>query len=244
VTAIEIVGHRGAAGEAPENTLAGFAHARSIGVAGVEFDVRLSGDSQLVVIHDATVDRTTYSSGTVAELDAAEMAAMDARRTCPSWPEPTGIPTLSEALDIISSFEAVQFEIKSDAAERLERVAEGLVTEIRARSLERQASVTSFDPVAIELVRRIAPDLSCAFISRPTDPEAVETALRLGCTQLNLHLYRETSADLVRSAHDAGLRVGGGPCDTIEDLECAIAWSMDSVTSDNPSLLLKHLATA
>lgn len=239
----QIVGHRGAKGEAPENTVAGFAYARALGLSGVEFDVRLSRDNTLVVIHDNTVDRTTNASGPVADFTAAELAALDARGTCPEWPEPVGVPTLAEALDVIAAFETVQFEIKSDTSERLEAIADGVLREIRERSLERQSIVTSFDPVAIEIIQRLTPDQTRAFIGRPDDPKIVETALRLGCTQANLHQFRATSAELVERAHTAGLRVGGGPCDTVEDLECALDWGMDTVTSDEPSTLLTHLQT-
>jgi glycerophosphoryl diester phosphodiesterase len=241
--AIQIVGHRGAKGEAPENTIAGFKHAKSIGLTGVEFDVRLARDNELVVIHDGTVDRTTDASGPVGDFTAAKLAALDARGTCPSWPEPVGVPTLAEALDVIETFEIVQFEIKPDTPERMESIVEGVLSEIRARSIARQSIITSFDPIAIEIVQRLAPEQARAFIGRPEDTESVGTALRLGCTQVNLHQYRKTPAEMVTMAHDAGLRVGGGPCDTVEDLECAIDREMDTVTSDEPSLLLKHLAT-
>lgn len=241
MTAIEIVGHRGAAGEAPENTLAGFTHARAIGLTGVEFDVRLSRDHELVVIHDSTVDRTTDQTGAVNDYTAAELATLDARGTCPDWPEPVGIPTLAEALNVIASFRTIQFEIKSDSPDRLERITEGIIREIRNRSIEHQSIVTSFDPLAIEIVQRLAPEQARAYIGRPDDHDIVATSLRLGCSQANLHQYRSTAAQLVQELHDAGLRVGGGPCDTTEDLDVALAWGMDTVTSDHPTLLLEHL---
>jgi glycerophosphoryl diester phosphodiesterase len=234
----QIVGHRGAKGEAPENTVVGFTYARSLGLTGVEFDVRLSKDHQLVVIHDATVDRTTDGSGSVSAFTAAELGALDARGTCPSWPERVGVPTLGEALEVIATFPLAQFEIKADAPERMERIAEGIVSEIRARSLEAASLVTSFDVDALEIMQRLAPDIRRAFIGRADDPEIVETALRLGCVQANLHQFRQTSAALVAKAHAAGLRVGGGPCDTVEDFTIAREWGMDGVTSDLPSDLL------
>ncbi len=239
---IEIIGHRGARGEAPENTVAGFAHARTIGLAGVEFDVRLAQDDVLVVIHDATVDRTTNGGGAVADLTAAELAGLDARGTCLSWPEPVGVPTLAEALDVIATFDVIQFEIKHDTPERLSLIVEGIVHEVEQRSLGECSIVTSFDPVAVELVRQHAPELATAFIARPDDARAIETALELGCTQVNLHQYRARNHEDVERAHASDLRVGGGPCDTIDDLEWAIAWGMDTVTSDEPTAMLAHLA--
>lgn len=241
VKRIQIIGHRGAMGESPENTIAGFEYARQLGLGRVEFDVRISRDDVLVVIHDATVDRTTNATGAVESFSAAELAALDARGTCPSWPEPVGVPTLAETLDVLATFEVLQFEIKKDTPERIERIAKGIVDEIRARGIERQSLVTSFEVGAVEAVRRLAPTLATAFIARPDDPDPIGTARRLGCTQVNLHRYRETDAELVARAHEHGLAVGGGPCDTVDDLESAIGRGMDSVTSDYPTALLAHL---
>lgn len=241
MTSIKIIGHRGAKGEAPENTIAGIEYARKLGLVGVEFDVRLSRDDVLVVIHDASVDRTTDATGDVADFTAAELDALDARGTCASWPEPVGVPTLAASLDVLAAFEIVQFEIKADTPERVDRIAAGIIEEIHTRGIEGRSLVTSFDAYAVEATRRIAPELDTAFIARPDDPDPIGTSLRLGCTQVNLHRYRDTSAELVTRAHDAGLVVGGGPCDTIDDLENAIERGLDTVTSDYPTTLLAHL---
>src|SRR5262245_48572737 len=89
-----IFGHRGAKGEAPENTLSGFSYARSVGVEAFELDVHLSADHELMVIHDATVDRTTNGNGPVAGFTAAELAALDARAGFAAWGVPVGVPRL------------------------------------------------------------------------------------------------------------------------------------------------------
>ena len=87
---MKIYGHRGAAGEAPENTLAGFLHAIEYGTQYVELDVQLSADGHLVVIHDSRVDRTTGIAGRVDQFTATELSKMDARQDCPPWPTKTG----------------------------------------------------------------------------------------------------------------------------------------------------------
>src|SRR5688572_2391261 len=94
-----LYGHRGAGGEAPENTEAAFRYARALYLDGVQLDVRLSSDDELVVIHDETVDRTTTSRGRVASMKASKLAGLDARGNFPGWPEPVGVPTLDDAFD-------------------------------------------------------------------------------------------------------------------------------------------------
>jgi glycerophosphoryl diester phosphodiesterase len=239
---IQIVGHRGAKSEAPENTVAGILHAARIGLDAVEFDVQLSSDRELIVIHDGTVDRTTNATGAVSEFTAAEMVALDARGTCPSWPEPVGVPTLEQVLDVISVFTTIQLEIKRDTPGRLEEVTTGVLRRLNARSLAPQVIITSFVTEVMELVQRLAPDQERGFIGRPNDPEVVETSVRFGCNHVFFHNFREHDPEHIQRAHEIGLRVGGGPVDSIEDLNAAINLGFAAVTSDIPSALCAHLA--
>ena len=80
---MKIVGHRGAKGEAPENTLPSFKHAYGQGIRHFELDVRLSSDGELMTIHDKTTDRTTGLSGNVAELTAKQLTSIDAGQPLP-----------------------------------------------------------------------------------------------------------------------------------------------------------------
>ena len=91
-----IYGHRGARGEAPENTLAGFELCLELGVRRCELDLHLSRDGELVVIHDPTLKRTTGRGGKVSEKAVADLVALDARQGGPVWPRPSPIPTLRE----------------------------------------------------------------------------------------------------------------------------------------------------
>ncbi|KXS52255.1 MAG: glycerophosphoryl diester phosphodiesterase, partial [Marinobacter sp. T13-3] len=94
-----VYGHRGAKGEAPENTLPAFNHAYRQGIRHFELDLVLSKDGIPVLVHDLTVDRTTSHKGNVGNYNVAELAAMDARRNVTGWPTRTGIPTLEQLLD-------------------------------------------------------------------------------------------------------------------------------------------------
>ena len=90
-----IYGHRGAKGEAPENTLPSFQRCLEHGVTRCELDLHLSRDGELMVIHDPTLKRTTGRRGKVAEHDAATLVTYDAREGGPGWVRPTPIPRLS-----------------------------------------------------------------------------------------------------------------------------------------------------
>lgn len=123
---IRIVGHRGAAGVAPENTVPSFRHALEAGVEAVELDVHATRDGELVVIHDPTVDRTTDGEGPVAGLDLGDLRSLDAGYrfstdgggTHPYRGRGAKIPTLEEALAAVGDLPVI-VEVKSAAAGRL-----------------------------------------------------------------------------------------------------------------------------
>jgi glycerophosphoryl diester phosphodiesterase len=235
-----IFGHRGARGEAPENTLAGFAHAIRQGVLALELDVRLSADDQLVVIHDATVDRTTDASGPVSAFTAAELARLDARGPYSEPSAPVGVPRLSEVLDAVAGRVRLAVEIKTDAPERLERVCAALVAPLHDAAARGGVAVTSFDPAALEMMRRLAPSLPRAYIGAYDTPAFLDTALRLECRQADIPLARG-SAEVVREARAHGLRVVGWLGNTEPEIEALLEWRVEGITSDFPSRALALL---
>ena len=92
-----VYGHRGARGEAPENTIAGARHAVERGCQHIEIDLRLAADEVLVVVHDSTLRRTAGVGGKVGNLTSRELAKLDNRAEGPPWPNKrgTGVPTLT-----------------------------------------------------------------------------------------------------------------------------------------------------
>lgn len=235
-----LYGHRGAKGEAPENTLTGFAYARSVGVEAFEFDVRLSADRELVVIHDETVDRTTTARGRVSEFTAAALAALDARAAFPAWPEPAGVPRLADVLDAFPDLAAYQIEVKSDAPAALEVVCPALAALVERAGVADRTVVASFDPVALEIMRRVAPALPRAFIGRYDTPDDLATARVLDCLGACIP-HNTSSRETVAAARAHGLQVTGWLGNSEAELRLLLAWEVDSITSDVPSLAVPIL---
>jgi glycerophosphoryl diester phosphodiesterase len=238
-----LFGHRGARNEAPENTLTGFRHALGAGITAFEFDVHLSADDQLVVIHDSTVDRTTNGSGAVAAMTVAELALLDARSIFPQWPEPAWVPTLTEVLDLIARAEHMELEIKTDRPDRLRRVGEQVLAAIRRYAIADRVTVTSFDPVALEAVARLAPQQPLGFIAKFETGDDLATALRLGATRCAIPI-RTGSRERVQEAQAAGMRVTGWQGNTRDVVETLLAWGVDCITSDYPTLARSVLREA
>lgn len=230
-----LYGHRGARGEAPENTLTGFRYGLELGLTAFEFDVHLTADDQLVVIHDPTVDRTTNGSGPVAAKTVAELAKLDARSVFPEWPEPAGVPTLTEVLEIVAGVEHMEIEMKTDEPAHLERVAELLLAAIARFNIADRVTVTSFDPVALEAVARLASGQRRGFIAKFESASDIATAQRLGASQCGIPI-KTGSKERVQETHAVGLAVVGWQGNTREDVETLLDWGVDGITSDYPSV--------
>src|SRR6185503_9862733 len=165
-----IIGHRGAAKAAPENTLAGMREAKRQGAAWVEFDAKLTGDNHVILLHDDLVDRTTNGKGAAAQMTFAEIRALDAG----SWLAPAfagvQVPTLEETVrELIALGLNCNFEIKPCPGREL------VTAEFVMRELQRlwpaQGStgaprplISSFAYASLEVAYRLAPEFPRAVL--------------------------------------------------------------------------------
>lgn len=148
-----ITGHRGARNLWPENSLQGFRNVLALGVDAVEFDVHLTDAGELVVIHDATLERTVEGEGPVRTLSP------DARRSTRLKGSDEAIPTLGEVLDIMGAAEnlPLHVELKSDeTGTPYPGIVEKVAAELAARGLDKRSYLTSFDVSVLEECRRVA----------------------------------------------------------------------------------------
>lgn len=235
-TPIEIVSHRGARFEAPENTVAGFEYAVRLGMTTVELDVHLTRDGELVVIHDASVDRTTNGTGPVGDLTLAEIQSLDARSVHTDWPEPCRVPTFREVLEVLADLPNMEVEIKKDTPDNMERVVAGVLSTMDVIGRTEGIVITSFEPYALEVAMRLAPDQPRGFIGDWTKEETWEVAARCAITKAGINLGHATP-EIVARAKGAGYRTVGWPCNTPEAAEQVKACGFDEVCTDNPTVI-------
>lgn len=242
-----IVAHRGASSTHPENTLASFAAALELGARVVELDARLTADGVPVVLHDPDVDRTTDGSGFVHELTSEQVAALEA-----GTPEvPAGVPTLAEALALLSGRAAVAIEIKNIPGEPAyepdgESVVEAALAEVARVGFEGPVLVLSFDPRSIAVAKALAPDLATGFLTTHlVDPrEALAYAVEAGHDMVlpGTYALAPAGASFVAEAHAAGLRVGTWTVDDAPTLTAFLAWGVDAIASNDAAMALGALA--
>lgn len=197
-----VVGHRGAAAHAPENTLESFRQGAEMGADAIELDVHLTADGQLAVIHDETLDRTTDRSGRVADLAMDDIRAADAGANfvrdgdsgTPFAGEGHRVPTLPEVLEWLPDDIGLVIEIKARAA------ADAVVAAVAAHPVRSSGrlSVISFDEATIDRVRELDPEIRTGYLVVPTQPihDAITWATEHG--HLGVHPWE---GDLATNAH-------------------------------------------
>lgn len=233
-----IYGHRGARFEAPENTIPGFAYARSLGLTAVEFDVRMTSDGRLVVIHDGTVDRTTDGTGRVADLTFDQIRALDARAIFPDFREACQVPTFDEVLDEVGDLDQLEIEIKKDPLGRSEAIATALLETLDRHQVDAAVTVTSFHPESLRLVQRLAPEQARGYIGEWDSDAWLDIAQWLGASRAGISHVTGTPA-VVAAAREAGLMVHGWPCNTEDALRELEAWGVDAVCTDAPTTIME-----
>ena len=236
---MDVMGHRGARDEAPENTLGGFAHARAIGVPAVEFDVQLSKDLQPVVIHDLTVDRTTTGSGPVKRLTRRQLQRLDARSVHPEADiEQSGVPHLHEVLDLLRRGPYLSVEIKRDTPRRLARLLPIVVDALRAFRVRRQRDHHVVRPHRVDRSRRRSPPAcpvatSAPGTTRPGSTGPREVGARTACVRLE-----QSTDEMTDRIHADGLNIHGWMVNDPAALEVARRRGSSHATTDRPSWLM------
>ena len=168
-----VFGHRGAMAYAPMNTLAAFELAREQGANGVELDVQLSRDGQLVVIHDHTVDATTDGQGNVCDLSLAELRRLDAGSWFSDVFSGERIPTLDEVFAEFGKTLLINVEIKS-AQDESSDIEETVAACIRQHGLQERIIVSSFDHGTLRRFRAVCPEVAIGFLHGPISASDID----------------------------------------------------------------------
>ena len=228
-----VVGHRGAAGVAPENTMPSFELAWSLGADAIEIDVHLSRDGALVVMHDATVDRTTNGHGKISELSLAELQTLDASGKTNNSNRPARVPTLDEVLAWARGKTHLVIELKGTEHPNL--VAQTIQAVREYRMLD-QVMLISFDHQALREARLLSSDVwtGCLYVGRVADPVGLARSCDADALCPNFGLVQP---DDVAVAHDAGLAVCVWTVNEPTAIQSAHRLGVDSITSDFPDRL-------
>ncbi len=226
-----VTAHAACKGHAPENTLAGIRAALRLKADAIEVDLHCTRDRVPVLIHDATLDRTTDGAGEIAALTLRQARKLDAGAG-------ERIPALREVLDEINGRALLVLEIKAPNIEK-----EVLAVVRRARALD-HCVVHSFSPRIIARVRELEPRMPCSLLTggRGTDnPQKLfDLALSINAQGVAVN-HESVTPQLVRAAHLRELRFSTWTVNSEKDVRRVARAGVDAITSDYPDRVRRWL---
>lgn len=234
-----IYGHRGAKGEAPENTLVGFQRCLEHGVRRCELDLHLSRDGELMVIHDPTLKRTTGRRGKVVEHDAEELTRYDARSGGPGWKQPCPIPRLSELFEKCD-FEHWQLEVKSASRVRAARTVLAIKALAERHRLLDRITVTSSSREVLRASMRLTPEIPRGLVAEYTWLDPLKVARQYDCQLLALK-WTLCTPERIAKAQAQGLHVSVWTVNEPALMRRLADFGVDSLITDFPGLAVETL---
>lgn len=231
---MQVIGHRGAAALAPENTMEGFDVALALSVDGIETDIRETSDRELILMHDKRLDRTTSGAGLVKSVSWPVIKTLDAGSWFSEAYRGAKVPRLGDVLEHYGRQTHWVLEIKEPGTELriLEMVEERAVIE--------SVTFTSFYFTALQNLKQKRPGARTGFLASTVDGTVLRRVVKAGLNQF-CPPAQLISPQLVSSCKALGLEVRVWGIADIAAMMATIRAGVDGATVDSPQLLLKTL---
>lgn len=216
---IQKIGHRGAKGYVAENTIASFQKALDLGVDGIELDVHLSADGQVMVIHDETIDRTTSKKGFVNDYTSSELQLL-------------GIPTVTEVFELVSQRCFINVEIKdSKATKPVIKLIENYISNHNWNP--NLFLISSFDWSVLQLCHSEARGISLGVLTEDDLTSAFKFAQKINAFSIHPYyqLLNEESVDLI---HQNEFKIYTWTVNSEEEITFVKKLRIDGIISDFP----------
>lgn len=229
----ELIGHRGAMGYAPENTLASFQKAIDMGATMLELDVHLTRDHELVVIHDSDLARTTDGTGLVEEMILSEIGCFDAGIMMHQDHQGEKVPTLQEVMELAADRVGLNIELKAG-----KQIYPGLVNRVLevTRHYDAKIVISSFHRAYLREIRQKSPDVEVALLYAERLPEILDEAVREKWQGLH-PWYKLVDRELVEEARQRGLAVRAWTVNQLSDMVNLVQLGVDGICTNFPDIL-------
>lgn len=247
---IKVIGHRGAAASAPENTLSSFEFALQTHADMLELDVHLSKDDSLIIMHDRKVDRTTNGKGEIRNLLYDEISKLDAGAWFDTKFTGEKAPTLSEVFDLVQGRKTILIELKWPKNGIYKNLVAKVVEMIRKYNAENWTIIQSFEPLYLEELQRIAPDIiahQLVFGFSSWLPVYFDRSIHFGrfkyspaVNSINC-FYMYANKQILEKYHKRNLTVYVFTIDKPDQILKAANMGVDGIITNNPELAFKTL---
>ena len=237
--------HRGASGYAPENTMEAFELALDMGVDGIELDVQLTRDRELVVIHDETIDRESDGSGYVADLSLEELREFNYNKTHPEYCEHADIPTLREVLDLIAPTDVtLNIELKTSVNPYpgIEQAVNDLVHEYDEYNLSDRIIYSSFNHDSIMRMKAIDENARLGLLCASAEiTDFAGYAKDNGCEAIHTTLQDIKREGFVDSCQANDTKLNIWTIDSVGDMRACANLQVNSVITNYPDVAMREL---
>lgn len=235
-----IIAHRGSAGEAPENTMAAFKLALEQQCDAIELDVHISKDGEIIVCHDATLDRTTNGTGYLYEKTASEIKAFDAGSWFDEKYAGEQVPLLEEVFDLVPPQIMINIEIKYSYEHNIES---RLIELMRRKNRLSNVVVSSFDYKSLAVLKELEPEVKIGLLYNANFIRHRDAAALMPVPVYSLHpnILRISKEDIA-DARNHGLHVYPYTINTEEDMKQALQTHVSGIITDYPAVLRSLLS--
>lgn len=235
---VQIFAHRGSKGTHPENTMAAFIEAERAGADGIEFDVQLSADGEMVVIHDETLDRTTSMQGYVKDYTARELKEADAGIAFAKAFTGERIPLLREVFEWAASNQLLMnAELKNDKIP-YPGLEEKVIEMVQSFGLEDRVILSSFNHSSIDRLKKLAPSLERALLFEELPGNILQVLA--GKQEKGFHPKARTLNDeLCRQARELGYKVRPWTANQEKEIRRLIDMEVHAIITDFPERAVK-----
>ncbi|MBM6690582.1 glycerophosphodiester phosphodiesterase [Fusobacterium mortiferum] len=230
----KIFAHRGYSGKYPENTMIAFKKALECGVDGIELDVQLTKDGEVVIIHDETIDRTTTGKGFVVDYTYEELERFDASFKFKDLGF-NKIPTLREYFQLVKDYDIVtNVELKTGINEYL-GIEEKVWELIKEYNLEEKVIISSFNHFSVMRMKKIAPQLKYGFLSEDWIIDAGKYTHSHG-VQCYHPRFNNLVPDVIKELKKYNLEINTWTVNLEEDMRYLYSNNIDVIITNYPEL--------
>ena len=236
----KIFAHRGCSGTYPENTMLAFQKAVELGVDGIEFDVHLTKDNRLVIIHDENIERTSNGKGWVRDMTLDELRQYDYSAGFAGVYGFNPIPTLREYFDLVKDTPIISnIELKTGVFE-YPTIERRVIEVIREYHLEDRVILSSFNHYTILRCKALAPDLKCGFLTEDWIIDCGKYTASHGVECCHPNKYNLVP-EFVKEMHDAGREINTYTVNEDEDTLRLSALGVDALIGNYPERMIELL---
>ena len=227
--------HRGASGYAPENTLDAFRKAVEMGADGIELDVQMTKDGELVVIHDETIDRTSDGKGWVKDYTLEELRAFNYNRTKPEYKH-ADIPTMREVFELLKPTGLfINIEIKTGVV-FYEKIEEKILALAKEMGMEDRVCYSSFNHYTVTRIHALKPDAEVGFLYADGPIDMPSYGVKHGVNALHPALYNLQYDGFVKECKEKGLKLNVWTVNERPYMEMCCQYGVDAIITNYPDI--------